>query len=252
MLARAGFVAADAEARELVDFAGSDAATLEEAVRRRLAGEPLAWVTGHARFDDLGLVIRPGVYVPRWQSIELARRAAARLPERGNAVDLCTGSGALAVSLVRARPHARVVATDTDPRSVDCARANGVDARLGDLFDPLPPELRGRTDVVVAVTPYVPTDSLRLLPRDTLDHEDAAHYDGGPEGTHVLERVITGAPDFLRPGGSLLLEIGGDQAALLRPMLDGLGYSGVAAWSDDDSDVRGIEALWARPPGDQR
>jgi len=102
------------------------------------------------------------------------------------------------------------------------------------------------------VTPYVPTDSLRLLPRDTLDHEDAGHYDGGPEGTNVLERVITGAPDFLRPGGSLLLEIGGDQAALLRPMLDGLGYSGVAAWSDDDGDVRGIEALWVRPPGVQR
>jgi release factor glutamine methyltransferase len=251
-LASAGFVAADVEARELVDFAGGDAATLEEAVRRRLAGEPLAWVTGHARFDDLDLVIRPGVYVPRWQSIELARRAAARLSERGNAVDLCTGSGALALSLLHARPRARVVATDADPRSVDCARANGVDARLGDLFDPLPRELRGRTDVVVAVTPYVPTDSLRLLPRDTLAHEDARHYDGGPAGTDVIERVVTGAPEFLHPGGSLLLEIGGDQAALLRPLLDGLGYSGVATWSDDDGDVRGIEAFWVRRPSGQR
>ena len=197
-------------------------------------------------------MVRPGVYVPRWQSIELARRAAARLPERGNAIDLCTGSGALALALVRARPHARVVATDTDPQSIDCARANGIDARLGDLFDPLPRELRGRTDVVVAVTPYVPTDSLRLLPRDTLAHEDAGHYDGGPDGTHVLERVITGAPDFLGPGGSLLLEIGGDQAALLRPLLERLGYSGVAIWSDDDGDVRGIEARWVRPPPGQR
>jgi release factor glutamine methyltransferase len=212
----------------------------------------LAWVTGHARFDGLDVVIRPGVYVPRWQSIELARRAATRLPERGAAVDLCTGSGALALSLVRARPHARVVATDTDPRSIDCARANGVDARLGDLFDPLPRELRGRTDVVVAVTPYVPTDSLRLLPRDTLAHEDAGHYDGGPDGTHVLERVISGAPVFLRPGGSLLLEIGGDQAALLRPLLDGLGYSDSTIWSDDDRDVRGIEARWVRRPSAQR
>jgi release factor glutamine methyltransferase len=235
-----------------VDFAGGDAATLEEALGRRLAGEPLAWLTGHAHFDGLDLLIRPGVYVPRWQSIELARRAAARLPERGTAVDLCTGSGALAHSLVRARPHASVVATDMDPRSIDCARANGVDAWLGDLFDPLPRALRGRTDVVVAVTPYVPTDSLRLLPRDTLTHEDAGHYDGGPDGTHVLERVVTGAPVFLRPGGSLLLEIGGDQAALLRPLLDGLGYSQVDIWSDDDGDVRGIEARWVPPPSGQR
>jgi len=64
--------------------------------------------------------------------------------------------------------------------------------------------------------------------------------------------VITGAPDFLGPGGSLLLEIGGDQAALLRPLLERLGYSGVAIWSDDDGDVRGIEARWVRPPPGQR
>ena len=242
-LAQAGFVAAEDEARELLAFARGDAVALDSAVRQRLAGEPLAWITGHATFDGFDVRIDPGVYVPRWQSAELARRAAGRLPDHGTAVDLCTGSGAIGLSLLRARPTARVLATDADPRAVACARSNGVDARLGDLFDPLPHGLMGGVDVVVAVTPYVPTGALRLLPRDTLAHEDAAHYDGGGDGTDVMRRVAAQAPAFLHPGGSLLLELGGDQAEVLRPVLDGLGYSGVTTWEDDDGDVRGIEAV---------
>jgi release factor glutamine methyltransferase len=243
-LARAGFVAAEDEARELLDASCGNQAALDASVRRRLEGEPLAWITGRTFFGGLDVRIDPGVYVPRWQSIELARRAAARLPEEGAAVDLCTGSGAVALSLLRARPRARVAATDANPRAVACARANGVDALLGDLFDPLPRDLLGAVDVVVAVTPYVPTGALRLLPRDTLAHEDAGHYDGGPDGTAVMARVATRAPAFLRPGGSLLLEIGGDQADVLRPLLRGLGYSGLTTWADEDGDVRGVEVLW--------
>ena len=82
---------------------------------------------------------------------------------------------------------------------------------------PVPPGLEGRTDVVVAVVPYVPTAALRLLPRDTLTFEDAAHYDGGPDGTGILQRVVAEARRFLRPGGALLLELGGEQAELVRP-----------------------------------
>ena len=194
------------------------------------------------------MVVRPGVYVPRWQSTELAQRAAACLPAQGTAVDLCTGTGALALVLQRARPRARIVATDADPLAVACARANGVDALLGDLFDPFPCDLRGHTDVVVAVPPYVPTGALALLPRDTLGYEDAAHYDGGPSGTDVLERIAAGALVFLRPGGSVLLEIGGDQATSLRPLLEGLGYVGVTTWADEDGDVRGIQAVAGAVP----
>ena len=79
---------------------------LQRLVDRRLAGEPLAWITGRAAFGDHSIVVHPGVYVPRWQSIELARRAAARLPDDGTAIDLCTGSGAMAVALRAARPAA--------------------------------------------------------------------------------------------------------------------------------------------------
>jgi len=246
-------VAAEDEARELVDAAteaapgtrrrpGPDAAVLERLVARRLAGEPLAWVSGRADFDGLELRVDPGVYVPRWQSRTLARRAAARLPERGAALDLCTGSGAVAAALQRARPEARVVATDTDPRAVACARRNGVDALLGDLFAPVPGEFRGRTNVVVAVVPYVPTPELALLPRDTLRFEDAAHYDGGPDGTDVLRRLVAGAPRFLRTGGALVLEIGGQQSELLRPVLARHHFTGVETWVDEDGDLRGVAA----------
>ena len=227
--------------------AGGDPLLLRALADRRLTGEPLAWITGRADFDDLDVRVDPGVYVPRWQSVELARRAAARLPAGGTAIDLCTGSGALAVALRVRRPSARIVATDSDARAVACARANGVEAARGDLFDAVPPGLRGGTDVVVAVVPYVPSTELHLLPRDTLGFEDASHYDGGLDGTDVLRRVVTGAVHFLRPGGALLLELGGTQADLLGSTLQHHGYASVRTWSDEDGDQRGLEATLGRP-----
>jgi release factor glutamine methyltransferase len=241
-LSQAGFVASEEEAHELVDCGGDDSGALHALVQRRLAGEPLAWITGRAAFGHLDVAVHAGVYVPRWQSVELARRAGARLPWGGTAIDLCTGSGAVAAALRAARPTARIVATDIDGRAVDCARANGVEAFEGDLFDPVPPSIRGTTDVVVSVVPYVPTTALRLLPRDTLNFEDTSHYDGGPDGTDLLHRVVTAAPAFLRPGGALLLELGGDQADLLRPTLERIGYAAVRTWADQDGDLRGLEA----------
>ncbi len=212
---------------------------------RRLGGEPLAWLTGRAAFGDVTVVVQPGVYVPRWQSIGLARRAAARLPERGCAVDVCTGSGAIAVALRAARPLARVVATDSDPLAVACARANGVEVVADDLLAGLERALHGRVDVVVAVPPYVPSPALVFLPSDTLRHEDPAHYDGGPDGTAVLRRVVAGASGFLRTGGALLLELGGEQADLLEPVLARHGFVDTTTWRDEDGDIRGMEATLA-------
>jgi release factor glutamine methyltransferase len=221
-------------------------------VERRLTGEPLAWITGRVQFCGADVRIEPGVYVPRWHTKRLARRAIARLPYSGIAVDVCTGSGAIAKALVSALPAARVVASDLDERAVACARSNGVEAYQGDLFDPLPPELEDKVDVVVAVVPYVPTDELRLLQRDTFTFESDLAYDGGPDGADVLRRVIAGAPRYLRPGGTLLLELGGQQAELLREDFERLGYEEPELLLDEDGDVRGVEALRRKPSNSSR
>ncbi|HTZ10059.1 MAG TPA: methyltransferase domain-containing protein [Acidimicrobiales bacterium] len=242
VLARHGFVAAEEEAAELRDAAGGETGLLASLVRRRLAGEPLAWIVGGAPFCGARVAVLPGCYVPRWQSEPLARRAAARLGPGGTAVDVCTGTGALALALMAACPGARVVGTDLDHRAVACARANGVEAYHGDLFGPVPPELHGAVDVVVGVVPYVPSPALALLPRDTLVFESPLAYDGGPDGADVLRRVVAGAPVLVRPGGALLLETGAGQAAALAPDLARHGWTDVVVHGDEDGDERFLEA----------
>jgi release factor glutamine methyltransferase len=247
LLADGGFVAADEEADELLARAGGDAELLDSLVQRRLTGEPLAWITGTVEFCGIEVRVDPGVYVPRWQSELLARRAVELLPADGTAIDLCTGAGAIAMTLSKHRPGARVVASDLDGRAIVCATANGVDAHQGDLFVPLPDDLHGRVDVVVGVVPYVPTPDLPLLQRDTLTFESTLSYDGGPDGTAILRRVLADSPRFLRPGGALLLELGAGQPEALAEDLDRLGYASVTVLHDEDGDVRGIEATLSRP-----
>jgi release factor glutamine methyltransferase len=244
LLERSGFVAAVEEADELLVRAGDDADLLDALVGRRLTGEPLAWITGSTSFCGVDIRVEPGVYVPRWQSEVLARHAVERLPPTGVAVDLCTGAGAIARVLALARPGARVVASDVDERAVACAAANGVEVYRGDLFAPLPDGLRGRVDLVVGVVPYVPTPALPLLQRDTLAFESPLAYDGGPDGTAVLRRVLADSPLVLRPGGAVLLEVGGDQAEALADDVARLGYGDVTTLVDEDGDVRGIEATY--------
>ncbi len=242
LLANKGFIAAVEESEELLAYAAGNITLLDAAVRRRITGEPLAWITGRVSFCGVDIRVDPDVYVPRWLSEPLARRAVERLPETGTAIDLCTGSGAIAKVLRAHRPGARVVACDVDPRAVACTAANGAEVYQGDLFDPLPRDLEGRVDVVVAVVPYVPTPELPLLQRDTFTFETTLSYDGGADGTHFLRRVVGDSPRFLRPGGALLLELGGHQAELLAHELTRAGYAAPTVLTDEDRDVRGIEA----------
>jgi release factor glutamine methyltransferase len=237
-----GFVAADEEADELLACAAGDGERLESLLARRFTGEPLAWITGSVTFCGVEVRVGHGVYVPRWQSEQLALRAAERLSERGTAVDLCTGTGAIAAVLRAHRPRARVVATEVDERAVACARGNGIEVFDGDLLDPLPRALEGQVDVIVGVVPYVPTPELGLLQRDTFTFETALSYDGGDDGTTHLRRVIAGAPRFLRPGGALLLELGAGQPERLQVDLIRHGFTDVSTLLDEDGDIRGIEA----------
>ena len=221
--------------------AAASPAEVEQLVSRRMVGEPLAWLVGSVLFCGVRVKLHTGVYVPRWHTEPLARRAAALLPANGVAVDLCTGSGAVARVLHEAAPAATVVATDVDPAAVACARDNGVDALLGHLDETLLPALLGTVDVMTAVTPYVPTDALRFLPRDVVAFEPRAALDGGEEGLSLLSEVLERATRWLRPGGRLLLELGGDQAATVGQEMRVAGYVHVAVLTDEDGDDRAIE-----------
>jgi release factor glutamine methyltransferase len=248
-LVEAGCVAPDAEAEELLRASGDGVGPIEELVARRLRGEPLAWITGSVRFCGVRIRVEPGVFVPRAHTEALARRASSLLPAAGIAVDLCTGSGAVAAVLSSARPQATVVATDVDPVAVACARRNGVNALVGDLDEPLSPSLRGRVDVMTAVVPYVPTEELHLLPRDVLANEPRRALDGGPRGMKVLALAAEAAARWLRPGGSVLLELGGDQADEMATTLTDVGLLEIRAHRDGDGQDRSMEA---RRPGSPR
>jgi release factor glutamine methyltransferase len=238
-LADAGCLAPAEEAGALLSAAADGAGPIDQLVRRRSGGEPLAWVTGWTTFLGVRVAVDRGVFVPRPHSELLARLAVALLPERGLGVDLCTGSGTVAVALRSARPSARIVATDVDPVAVANARRNGVDARLGDLDEPLT-GFGSTVDVVTAVTPYVPTGDLRFLPRDVRANEPALALDGGPRGTDVSRRAVEAAARLLRRGGAAVLEIGGDQAAELTEAMTAARFGSVAVHQDDEGQDRAI------------
>lgn len=238
-LSRAGCVAAEEEALELL-AAAADLGELRRLLGRRVAGEPLAWVVGAVSFVGRRVLVSDGVYVPRWQSEGLARRALELLTHDAVAVDLCTGSGAIA--LVLADAGARVVATELDARAAADARRNGVEVYVGDLDEPVPPVLVGRVDVVTAVPPYVPTAAIAMLPRDARDHEPRLALDGGADGCSALRRVLAAGARLLGPGGTLLTELGGDEPERLSDELDRLGYVDVAIAHDEEGDVRFLEA----------
>jgi release factor glutamine methyltransferase len=245
-LRTAGCVAAEAEAAELAAAAKGDDETLAALVERRSTGEPLAWITGSSRFCGCLVAITAGVYVPRWQTEPLAERAAEVLPPDGRAIDLGTGSGAIACLLLERRRGASVLGTETDPAAAACARGNGVTVAEGDLFEGVPASWKGSVDVIVGVLPYVPTDEIEYLPRDVRDFEPLAALDGGVDGLALVRRATTEARRWLRIGGHLLFEIGGDQPGALTPIFEESGYVSVRVICDADGDPRGVEAVAAR------
>ncbi len=238
-LRSAGCVAAEDEADELLGTA-QDERHLRSMLARRRAGEPLAWITGRARFCGLAVHVEPGVYVPRWQSERLATLAVSLLPHNGLGVDLCTGSGAVAMVMQAALPDAQVVATELDPVAAECARRNGVVVYQGSLTEPLPDDLSSRVDVMTGVLPYVPIDALRLLPQDVRRFEPRAALDGGEDGLSLLTEAVRGSGGWLRIGGWLVLETGSDQIGVTSELFSACGFHDIDVLVDEDGDARGV------------
>jgi release factor glutamine methyltransferase len=186
-------------------------------VDRRVAGLPLEHIIGWAEFCGLRIEVDPGVFVPRHRTEFLAREAIilARQFPRPVVVDLCCGSGALGAALAAALERVELYAADIDPAAVRCARRNIADDGQvfeGDLYEPLPATLRGRVHILVANTPYVPTEEIEMLPREARLYEARLALDGGADGLDVQRRLAASAPLWLAPGGHLLVETSDAQA----------------------------------------
>ena len=152
-------------------------------VDRRVAGEPLEPVLGWAEFCGLRIHIDSGVFVPRRRTEFLARQACSLVTPGSVVVDMCCGSGAVGVVLQSTLDAVDLYAVDVEPAAVRCARRNITPPERvleGDLFEPLPTELLGRVDVVVANAPYVPTDSIRLMPPEARLHEPWSRWTAAP------------------------------------------------------------------------
>jgi len=181
-------------------------------VERRLANEPLQYIEGSVPFGPVDLVVDPRVLVPRPETEYMFEQAAASVTNPGVIVDLCTGSGNLALALAATFPDAAVYAVDLSEDAAAVARGNavrnGLDVTVltGDLFDPLPPDMLGTVDLLVSNPPYLAAREVEGLPPDVLAEPRMALV-AGTHGDEILGRIARDAERWLRPGGVIVCEI---------------------------------------------
>jgi release factor glutamine methyltransferase len=237
--------------RELTD---DELARLRALVTRRRASEPIAYLVGKKEFFGRVYVVSPAVLVPRPDTETLVERALALLPMDSDAhvLDLCTGSGAIAIALAAERPSLRVDATDLSSEALAIARENVAAHSLGDrvtLFDgdlfAALPEPR-RYALVCANPPYIAERDARSLPPDVIAHEPHLALFGGADGLDVVRRILAEAPAWLDPGGTLLVELGAGQgdAAVALARRDG-AYAQVGTRADLAGIARVLDATVA-------
>ena len=219
------------EAAQLLTSAGdvppdSFPAHFEALVARRAAREPLAYITGHKEFWNLQFEVTPAVLIPRPETELIVEAALALVPPRQlfTMIDVCTGSGNVAVAVAHDRAGARIVATDVSGGALEVARRNaarhGVQDRVhfveADLFD----DVSGPVDLVTANPPYVAEHSEPGLQPEVGEHEPRVALFGGIEGLAVIERIVHDAPPLLRPGGHLVFEFGYGQDVEIEDLIN--------------------------------
>ena len=211
--------------------------SFQQLVKRRMQGEPVAYILEQQEFWSLLFEVTPAVLIPRPETELLVERALESLPRAAPArvADLGTGSGALAIAIANERPNVRVTAVDRSAEALDVAvrnaarlQARNVKFSHGDWFEPLVGE---RFDLIVANPPYIAADDPDLHPQ-VRKHEPLAALIAGPTGLEALEHIVNSAPDHLVPGGRLLLEHGWQQGAAVRNLLVRRGFTHVRSHAD--------------------
>lgn len=230
---------------------GEHEAIFDSLISRRANREPLQYITGTQEFWGLDFIVTPDVLIPRPETeliIESSLQAMAGTPSP-LIVDLCTGSGCIAVSLAKELPSSRILATDSSEKAVAVARLNArkhqVADRIrflhGDLFEPLEElDILGKVDILVSNPPYVPAGLMSILQPEVRDHEPETALLAGPEGTEIHVRIISTAPRYLRTQGSLIMEMGIGQATAVGQMIRA---SGAYHSAEVLKDLAGIERV---------
>jgi len=211
-----------------------------EFIRRRRSGEPVAYILGRREFYGLGFVVDKRGLVPRPDTETLVEVALERTKTRsmfGRALDLCTGTGCVAIAFAKSRPTWRVTASDVSLEATELAWENarrlGVAFTVGvaesNLFEALGEQ---RFNLVVANPPYIPTGDIAGLEPDIRDFEPRLALDGGADGLALVRSIVNGARARLEVGGVLALEIGHDQAARTRELFEAAQFRDVAVRRD--------------------
>ncbi len=217
-------------------------------IKRRRVGEPVAYILGRREFFALPLRVDRRVLIPRPDTEVLVESALRETHDRnlyGRMLDLCTGSGCVAIAFAKARPTWRVVAADLSAEAAALARENvqragvahNVAVLEGDLFAAVSD--RSCFELITANPPYIPSGEIESLDADVRDFEPRLALDGGADGLSITRRIVQNAARYLSPGGLLALEGGFDQAPAVAGLLADSGFGEIARAKD----LAGIERV---------
>lgn len=231
---------------------------LRELLAQRFSGTPLAHLTGWQRFMGLELMASREALVPRKETELLGTlaltvlRQLTRDQKTTRVIDVCTGAGNLALTLATQVPAAQVYASDLSVEAVQLAKRNGimlglgsrVEFRQGDFLNPFADgQFDHNIDLLVCNPPYISTGKVSTMPTEIIGHEPSLAFDGGPFGVKILQRLLTEAPQYLRPGGWLTFEVGlGQGQSLIDRLRRNPAYADVAGVVDAAGAVRAVVA----------
>ncbi len=217
-------------------LSSAELATYRDQIKRRRGGEPVSYILGSREFFGLPFRVTPAVLIPRPDTEALVEEALERTESRsmfGNLLDLCTGSGCVAIAFARARRTWKIQATDSSEAALAVARQNAlnlgvlpqVELRGGDLFQAA--RCARPFDMIVSNPPYIPSADVKRLDKSVAGFEPRTALDGGRDGLEILRRVVAEAPPFLRAEGALAVEIQYDQGPRVQQLFLDHGYEDV-------------------------
>lgn len=223
------------------------AARLLDMARRVMDGEPVQYVLGYAYFYGLRFLVTPDVLIPRSDTETLVAWALQNAPGGATVLDVCTGSGCLAVAIGHARTDLMVLGGDISEKALVVANKNAmendvsIEFRRGDLFAPFA-DLS--FDMIVANPPYIDGKEMRHLPGNVRGYEPHMALFGGEDGLDILKRLIAHAPKRLKAGGSLCVEIGSMQREAVVELFKQAGYENIRVWKDMEKRPRAVAGVW--------